>query len=234
MLRLLIVDDEAPARSRMRRLASGLPGCEVTGEAANADQALELIDELTPDVVLLDISMPGMDGMSLARELAGKEQAPAVVFCTAHSEHALKAFDSAAVDYLVKPVSKDRLESALDRAARFVGKDRQSSFLAATLGGSTELIELNQVVGFLAEDKYTTAFLDGRTLMINHSLLEIEQMHPDRFLRVHRNSLVARDRLRGLERSENGMCLNLDHDVFKPLVSRRQLPLVRRVLKEMQ
>jgi two-component system response regulator AlgR len=234
MLRLLIVDDELPARSRMRRLAGGISGCEVIGEAGTADAALTLINELTPDVLLLDISMPGMDGMTLARQLADQESAPAVVFCTAHSEHALKAFDSAAVDYLVKPVSVERLENALDRAARFLGKERQSSFLAATLGGSTQLVELDAVVGFLAEDKYTTAFLDGRTLMINHSLMEIEQMHPDRFLRIHRNALVSRERLRGLERSEDGMRLNLGHEKFKPLVSRRQLPLVRKVLKEMQ
>jgi two-component system response regulator AlgR len=236
MLRLLIVDDELPARTRLRRMLGEQPGCTVIGEAGSGLEARERMSEFAPDVMLLDISMPGLDGLELARWLKSQERAPAVVFCTAFEEHALDAFEYEAVDYLVKPVSAERLSQALDRARRFLGMERAEAFLAATLGGSTELIDLNDVACLVAEDKYTTVYLveQKKNLMINHSLTEIETGHPDRFLRVHRNALVARTRIRGLERGEGGMHVIVEGCAFKPAVSRRQLPAVRRLIKEMQ
>jgi two-component system response regulator AlgR len=236
MLKLLIVDDELPGRARLRRMLQGQPGCDVVGEAGSGLEALGLITDLAPDVLLLDISMPGMDGLDLAAELNQREQRPAVIFCTAYEEHALQAFEFEAVDYLVKPVSADRLRQALDRARRFLGMEHAEAFLAATLGGSTELIDLNDVACLVAEDKYTTVYLadTNKNMMISQSLTELERAHPDRFLRVHRNALVSRDRIRGLERGDGGMHVRLDGCGLQPVVSRRQLPAVRRVLKEMQ
>lgn len=234
MLTLLIVDDELPARSRLRRLLGAEVGCEVLAEASNGSEALSLLERLQPDVLMLDISMPGLDGLAVARQLAAREHAPAVIFCTAHEVHALEAFESNAVDYLVKPISPDRLAAALDRVRRFLGRERQAAFLAATLGGSTELIDLADVACLVAEDKYTTAYLGARSIMINHSLTELEKAHPDRLLRVHRSVLVARERVRGLERGETGMQIMLEGCELRPVVSRRQLPAVRRLLKEKQ
>jgi two-component system response regulator AlgR len=234
MLKLLIVDDEMPARSRLRRLLAEQAGCAVSGEAGSGEEALHLVDRLQPDVLLLDISMPGLDGLGLARKLKAREVAPAIIFCTAFEEHALSAFEFDAVDYLVKPVNRERLGAALDRARRFLGMERPEAFLAATLGGSTELLDLGDVSCLVAEDKYTTVYLPGRTMMINHSLTEIEQAHPGRFIRVHRSALVARDRVRGLEREAGGMFVLVEDCPLRPVVSRRQLPAVRRLLKELQ
>lgn len=236
MLKLLIVDDEMPARSRLRRMLSQQAGCEVVGEAGSGLEARGRIRELTPDVLLLDISMPGLDGLQLAGELKNLERPPALIFCTAYEQHALEAFDHAAVDYLVKPVSPERLGQALDRARRYLGMDSAEAFLASTLGGATELIDLNDVACLVAEDKYTTAYLAAKkkNMMINHSLTELEKAHPDRFLRIHRNALVARDRVRGLERGDGGMHVIIDGCALRPVVSRRQLATVRRLIREMQ
>lgn len=234
MLKILIVDDELPARSRMRRLLAEQAGNDVCGEAGSGTEALGLVDKLQPDVLLLDISMPGLDGLGLARKLKDRDEAPAVIFCTAFEEHALSAFEFDAIDYLVKPVNAERLGAALDRARRFLGMDRPEAFLASTLGGSTELIDMGDITCLVAEDKYTTVYLPERTLMINHSLTEIEQAHPDRFIRVHRSALVARDRVRGLERGDGVMHVLVEDCALRPMVSRRQLPAVRRLIKELQ
>ncbi len=234
MLNLLVIDDELPARSRLRRMLGELPGCAVVGEAGSGAEARGLIRRLDPDVLLLDISMPGVDGLDLAAELKQASASPAVIFCTAYEEHALEAFEYEAVDYLVKPVSAERLAQALARARRFLGMQRPEAFLAATLGGATELIDLNDVACLVAEDKYTTVYLPGRTVMIDHSLTEIDNAHPGRFLRVHRSALVSRDRVRGLEPGDGGMHAIVDGCDLRPVVSRRQLPAVRRLLKDMQ
>jgi len=236
-MRLLIVDDEAPARARMRRLLSGIEECTVIAEADSAQHALALITEHRPDALLLDISMPGLDGLSLARLLKRQQPAPAVIFCTAWPDRALDAFDCDAVDYLLKPVRVERLRSALDKARRVTGAHRQeagTSYLQVHLGNRTRLIDIAQVACLVAEDKYTTVYHDEGQAVISDSLVELEQAHPDRFLRVHRNALVAGDRVRGLERVENG-----GHEVlleacdYRPAVSRRQLPAVRRLIRRM-
>ena len=121
MLNILIIDDEAPARNRLRRMVEAISGYEVAGEAFSASDALEQINTLKPDILLLDISMPGMDGMSLARVLQDGEVSPGVIFCTAYQDQALEAFEREAVDYLVKPVRSERLEQALEKAKRYLG-----------------------------------------------------------------------------------------------------------------
>jgi len=237
MINLLIVDDEAPARSRLRRMVERVPDCAVVAEADSGDAALEQLERHTPDLLLLDISMPGLDGMSLARRLRAQDPAPLVVFCTAWPDRALDAFDCDAVDYLLKPVRQERLEAALDKVRRMLPEERgpagQEKFLRATVGGSTVLIPVDRIACLLAEDKYTTVFHDDGKSVVNNSLVELEADFPDRFLRVHRNALVAQDRVRGLERGHGGvMCVTLEGCELRPQVSRRQLPAVRRLLRE--
>jgi len=237
MIRTLIIDDEPPARARMRRMLESLPGCEVAGEAASGARALEMIGELEPDLLLLDISMPGMDGMALARTLQAMEDAPAVVFCTAWPDQALDAFDHDAVDYLVKPVRRERLAAAVAKVSRLLagGPAPQAHvhYLRSTVGGRIRLVALADVICLLAEDKYTTViYREGRTV-INDPLVELEKRYPQQLMRVHRNALVAPGAVRGLERYASGqVCVLLEGTDVTPEVSRRQLAALRRYLRE--
>ena len=237
MLNILIVDDEQPARDRLRRLVEALPGFEVTGEAASAAEALERIRQLDPDVLLLDISMPGMDGMSLARALQQGDSSPAVVFCTAYQDQALNAFEVEAVDYLVKPVRSERLESALEKARRYLGQDGATDpehFLRSTVGGKVVLTPINQVICLLAEDKYTTVIHEDGETVIDDSLTVLEQRFPELFVRVHRNALVSMKHLRGVERTPEGhtqaLLTGTDR---KPEVSRRNVAPLRKLLSDL-
>lgn len=232
-MRLLIVDDEVPARARMRRLLRQCEDCTVVAEAGSSEEALALVAEHRPEALLLDISMPGLDGMGLARLLKRQQPAPAVIFCTAWPDRALDAFDCDAVDYLLKPVRAERLRAALDKARRLRSpQDAEPGFLQVNVGARTRLIDVADVACLLAEDKYTTVFHDEGQAVISDSLVELEQAHPDRFLRVHRNALVAVDRVRGLEPVEGGgHQVLLESCDFRPAVSRRQLPAIRRLIR---
>lgn len=237
LIRALIVDDEPPARARLKRMVEALPGCEVCGEAGSGAAALTMISSTQPDLVLLDISMPGMDGMGLAAALQKMDKAPEIVFCTAWPDRALEAFDRDAVDYLVKPVREDRLKVAIDKVARVLGRADAAAdqeFLRSTVGGKTMLIDLGDVICLVAEDKYTTVWYEGGKTVINDSLVELERRFPDRMLRIHRKTLVAPGRIRGLERTGSGKCLLvLDGTDEQPEISRRQLSMVRNLLREL-
>ena len=178
MLNILIVDDEPPARSRLRRLLGPIEACEVVAEAASAAEALVRLEAQDIDLLLLDISMPGLDGMSLAQQLAKMPEPPSVVFCTAWPDQALEAFDCDAVDYLVKPVRSERLEAALDKVARIRGTTLDASsvqYLRSVVGGKTFLINLNEVMCLVSEDKYTTVIHTQGESVINTSLIELEK-----------------------------------------------------------
>ncbi len=238
-LNVLIIDDEKPARDRLRRMVGGVPGCTVCGEASNGEEALSAITELSPDVLLLDISMPGMDGMTLAEQLQQRpdyqqEHTPVIVFCTAYQDQALKAFEHDALDYLVKPVRSERLAQALDKARRFLQGTRQeddSDFVRSTVGGKVTLTPLRRVICLLAEDKYTTVIHESGRTVIDDSLAELERRFPQYFLRVHRNALISRRHIRGLERTSDGQALAvLAGTDRKPQVSRRNLPVLRKLL----
>lgn len=237
MIRTLIVDDEPPALSRMRRLLQSVPECELVGEAASASQALQLIPEAMPDLLLLDISMPGMDGMSLARTLQKVHEPPVVIFCTAWPDQALAAFDCDAIDYLVKPVRLERLQAAFTKAQRVLGSAddgvSEKQFLRSKVGGKTLLVSFSDVICLVAEDKYTTVyFQDGKTV-INDSLIELEKRFEDQLLRIHRNALVIPGRIRGLEKSgPNAFYLKLEGTDFRPEVSRRNLSVVRKFIRD--
>lgn len=237
MFDILIVDDEQPARDRLRRLIDALPDFRVAGEAGSGAEALEKVRQLGPHILLLDISMPVMDGMTLARALRESEAAPAVVFCTAYQDQALRAFDVEAVDYVVKPVRAERLERALARAGRYLGSEaaeQQEHFLRSTVGGKVVLTPIHRVICLLAEDKYTTVIHERGDTVIDDSLTELERRFPKLFFRIHRNALVSRRHLRGLERTPDGIAhALLSGTDRKPEVSRRNLSSLRKLLSEL-
>ena len=237
MKRILIIDDEKPARDRLRRLVDAMADYEVAGEAINGSDALEQIRELTPDILLLDISMPGMDGMSLAHVLQDSGASPAIIFCTAYQDQALSAFEVEAVDYVVKPVRAERLEKALDKAARYMGDEdesrEQQHFLRSTVGGKVVLTPVARVICLVAEDKYTTVVHENGTTVVDESLTELENCYPSFFFRVHRNALVSRKHLRGLERTPEGSTqVLLSGSERRPEVSRRNVSALRKLLSE--
>ena len=242
-LQILVVDDEALARARLRTLLADCtaPAASVGGEAANATQAMELLRRLPFDAALLDIHMPGADGLALAQALRGLPEPPAVVFVTAHLEHAVTAFELEAVDYLTKPVRLERLQMALQKVERFVlaGRtqhpDLEKESLLIQDRGRTERVPLSEVLYFKAELKYVTVRTATRSYILDASLSELEERHAARFLRVHRNALVARRVLRSLEKHDDpeegeGWAVRL-MGIDEPLaVSRRQLSAVREAL----
>ena len=207
-LRVLVVDDEELARLRLRSLVGECPSpaAAVAGEAANAMQALAWLAAAECDVVLLDIRMPGRDGMQLAAELNRREPPPAVVFVTAHADHALEAFDLHAVDYLTKPVRRERLQAALERAAMRLAQQRAASAPAAdpvlvvNEMGRIVRVPVRDVLYLKAELKYVTLRTAERSYVLDDALSGLEQRLGSRFLRVHRNALVARHAMRALER----------------------------------
>ncbi|SEA33700.1 LytTR family DNA-binding domain-containing protein [Variovorax sp. YR216] len=244
-LRTLIVDDEALARSRMRALLADCrsPAADIVGEAANGEAALEQLGTQRLDLVLLDIHMPGIDGLEFARHLRSRPDAPAVIFVTAYAAHAVTAFELEAVDYLTKPVRVERLQQALQKVARHLG-DRQPAavqepqdVLLILDRGRTERVPLSEVLYLKSEFKYLTVRTAQRSHIFDGSLSDLEERYPKRFVRVHRNALVARAAIRALEKYDDGeeaegWALRLDGIPEPVVVSRRQLPTVREVLKE--
>jgi len=244
-LRTLIVDDEALARSRMRALLVDCrsPAAEVVAEAANGDAALKCLAATRFDLVLLDVHMPGIDGLELARSLRSRPGAPAVVFVTAYAAHAVTAFELEAVDYLTKPVRGERLQQALQKVERHL-RDRRpfpaeepQDVLLIQDRGRTERVPLSEVLYLKSEFKYLTVRTVSRSHIFDGSLSELEERYPARFVRVHRNALVARSAIRALEKYDDGedaegWALRLDGVPEPVVVSRRQLSTVREVLKE--
>lgn len=211
--RLLIVDDEAPARERLKRLLAELGECEVLRECATGDEALRWAAELNPDVVLLDIRMPGMSGLETARHLALLATPPAVVFTTAYDQYAVEAFEAEAVGYLLKPIRAERLQTALQRAVRLStaqlaraasARHEARMHLAARLGSQVKLIPIGDVYTCTADQKYTTVRHAGGSDLIEDSLKALEEEFGNRFVRVHRNALVAVAHLGGIERDAEG------------------------------
>lgn len=213
--RLLIVDDEAPARERLESLVAELPGWQSIGAAASGTEAIARVEHERPAVVLLDIRMPVMSGIEVARHLGRLETPPAVIFTTAYDEYALEAFDSRAVGYLLKPVRRERLESALAHAARLsdalLGElsTQTRSFerrrhIAARIRDELRLIPVSEVRYFQAEQKYVSVFHGGGEDLIEESLKQLEQEFADLFVRIHRSVLVAVAAIEAIEKDEAG------------------------------
>ena len=242
-LKVMLVDDEALARLRLRDLLADCaePATELVAEAAHAQQALDLLGSCACDVVLLDIHMPGMDGLRLAQVIQARPEPPAVVFVTAHAEHAVEAFELEALDYLTKPVRRDRLKQALEKAQRWhaarqaAGADVADHLLIQDRG-RVERVPVSDVVYLKAELKYVTVRTRERSHIYDGSLSDLEARYPERFVRVHRNALVARGALRSLERHHAGGEADswevTLHGVEEHLsVSRRQLAALRDLLQ---
>jgi two-component system response regulator AlgR len=242
-LQALIVDDEALARSRLRTLLGdcSTPAVSVAGEAANATQAIELLRKQSFDVALLDIHMPGADGLTLARTLRELPRAPAIVFVTAHAEHAVQAFEIEAADYLTKPVRLERLQQALQKVERLLQArqaqkpDLPEECLVIQERGRTERVPLSEVLYFKAELKYITVRTAAKSYILDGALSELEDKYPAQFLRIHRNALVARRAVRALEKHYDpeegeGWAVRLNGIEELLSVSRRQLSAVREAI----
>ena len=237
MLKILLIDDEKPARNRLRRMLVDLPSTEIVGEAANGQQALELITSTGANLLLLDISMPGMDGMTLARNIRDQDVVPAIIFCTAWSDQAVQAFECEAVDYLVKPVRAERLGVALEKARRYIAMQDTGSngpFIRATLGGNVSLLPVSDVICIQAEDKYTTVVHKDGQSVIDQSLVDLENEYADIMVRVHRSTLVVKKCIRGLEKAPDGRhFLKMEGCEDRPQVSRRNLPAIRKLIRDL-
>jgi len=241
-LSVLIVDDEQPARERLRRLVEELPGWAVAAECATGADALPLAGKLRPAVALLDIRMPGMTGIELARHLGTLEQPPAIVFTTAYDEYALEAFDSQAVGYLLKPVRRERLEEALKHASRLSAPQLKNlatpaqplaarQHIAVRVRDELKLIPVKDVRYFRADQKYVTVRHTQGEDLIDESLRQLEDEFANDFVRIHRSLLVAVAHVAALERiADGGYELKLRDDAETLPVSRRQIADLRKRL----
>jgi two-component system response regulator AlgR len=246
-MNILIVDDEAPARDRLRQIIGDTGEHTVIGEAGNGRQALLMAEKLRPDVVLLDIRMPGIDGIETARHFNTFENPPAVVFTTAYDEYAIRAFDANAIGYILKPVRRERLEMALRQAARLSreklgtvstqpGLPQQRAHVCARRHGELNLIAITDIHCFVADQKYVTVIHDDGEDLIDDSLKSLEAEFSAQFVRIHRGALVAVNRIEALAKNGDGqLAIRLRDDDSRrslPLiVSRRHVADVRRRLK---
>ncbi len=246
-MRVLIVDDEAPARDRLSSLLADSDEHEVVGEAGNGRQALEIAGESAPDVILLDIRMPGMNGIETARHFSTFESPPAIIFTTAYDEYAIEAFDARAVGYVLKPVRRERLDRALEQAARLSnitlsevakrsGISDRRKHVCARAQGELKLIPVPDVSYFHADQKYVRVHHANGTDLIDDSLKHLEDEFGDEFVRIHRSALVAVRQIASLKKTADGHTLvTLRHAAEDEddslIISRRHVADVRRRIK---
>lgn len=242
---VLIVDDEALARQRLARMVEKIEGFCVAAEADGADEAMVAIAAHDPDIVLLDIQMPGRDGLSLARDIAALEDPPAIIFCTAYDQYALDAFGTNAVGYLLKPVKAEQLLQVLEKATKLnkiqrvaaqktpaSKKDTQRTHISAKTRRGVELIPLDDVRYFLADHKYVTVYHRNGEHLLDETLKELEEEFNGRFVRIHRNSLVAIKHIEALERTPQGQYqVRLADTEMRPIISRRHVSDLKELLK---
>lgn len=242
-MKILLVDDETHARKRLRQLIAEFEGdYQVVAEADNGADALRRCQESNADLVLLDIRMPGLDGLRVAEQLAQLRPPPAVILITAYPEYALEAFEHRVANYLVKPVRAERLREALEQL-QVVTKAQQQraekdapasarSQLSAQYRGGVQTVAIENIIFLQAEQKYVTVYHSGGKMLLDESLKTLEVEFPERFLRIHRSILVCIQRLIGLEKRPDGSVLAILEDTDqRPPVSRRHLPKVRRLLR---
>jgi len=233
MMHVLIVDDEPLARARLAALLGECDGVEIVGSVGDGETALASLAELQPDVLLLDINMPGLSGTALAQRLSGRSRAQ-VIFCTAYEAHALQAFELGAVDYLLKPVRLERLRDAQRRAQhrRTEHTREPAAYLHGRMRGEQIRIALDEVICLLAEEKYVIVRHRRGELLIEESLRQLEETYPEQLIRLHRNCLVPPARLLGLKTLADGRVLaRIDGTELSPEISRRNLPTVRKLLR---
>lgn len=250
-MKILIVDDEKPARDRLRQLVDDFGIHDVIGEASNGEQAIAMATTTAPDVVLLDIRMPGVDGIETAHHLNAMESPPAIVFTTAYDEYAIDAFDARAIGYVLKPVRRERLEGALEQASRLSGQalneltkntglESTRNHVCARVHDELRLIPIAEVSYFNADQKYVCVHHANGEDLIDDSLKSLEDEFADQFVRIHRSALVAVGKIEKLEKSADGKTRVVLRDssqeddnspIDELVVSRRHLATVRRRLK---
>jgi two-component system response regulator AlgR len=242
-MRLLIVDDEKPARDRLQRLLSDIANIEIVGQAANGTEAIDAVVKHDVELVLMDIRMPGMDGLEAASHLSNLDEPPAVIFTTAFADHALEAFQTHAVDYLLKPVKRESLISAIEAAQKptraqsarnnTVFKNlEERAHICARVRGNLVLVAIDDIYYFQADQKYVLVRYSGGEVLIEDSLKTLEDEFGDRFYRIHRNALISIRRVTGL-RNDNGVRVTF-RDIDDTLeISRRHLPGVRKIIKNL-
>ncbi len=244
-MKVLVVDDESPARQRLVRMLSEIQGnYELAGEATDGIEALEQCRSKPVDVVLLDVQMPGMNGLEAAKEIARIQPPPAVILVTAYEQYALAAFEHQVEDYLVKPVRRERLQEALERVRVPTRPQRTAlsnqedlhpgrrHFLSAHYRGGLQTVPIENIIYLQAEHKYVTVRHTGGEILVDESLKSLEDEFPDLFVRVHRNALVAKSRLSGLSKGSDGGVEVRLRDCSEHLpVSRRHLAEIRRWLR---
>jgi two-component system response regulator AlgR len=244
-MKILIADDEKLARLR---LVSLLGECgetiQIVAEAKNGLEALQKWKQTQAEIVLLDIRMPEMDGLQVARELLKFENPPAVIFTTAYDSHALAAFEANAIDYLLKPIRKDRLLTALQKALVFkqaqlqllqknLPSENRRSHLCVQVAGDLHLLAVEEILYFQAEQKYVIAKTRHKDYLLDDSLKALEEEFRDSFLRIHRNALVSLRHIQELHKQEDGQVLVKFHDFEQTLaVSRRLLAKVKACFKD--
>lgn len=242
-MRIIIVDDETLARDRIKRMLSEDERHAVVADVSNGYEALKVSEELRPDLILLDIRMPGMDGIETAHHFIGQKDPPAIVFCTAYEEHAIQAFELQAVGYLLKPVRREKLMAALGRATALnrlqmaalhgVSQTRRAHICARTYKG-VELVNVGDIRYFQADQKYVTVRFPNGELIIDETLRELETEFSDLFLRVHRNALVGKYHILGLDKGSDGQIgVRLDGIRETVDVSRRHLPGIRKLIRNL-
>lgn len=242
-MNILIVDDEPLARERLRALLGELGIKEETiAEADNGRNAISIARACHPEVVLLDIRMPGTDGMQVAQALSLLHPTPSIIFTTAYGDRALEAFEYKAVDYLLKPINKEHLRHALKRAhllkqslAVSPVSDASRSHISVTMRGQLQLIPVNQIYYFIADQKFVTFHSTNGQFLISDTLKDLEKEFAGQFLRIHRATLVAVTKIDSLNKDKNGHSYVKLRGLNTVLeVSRRHLPTVRKTLKDMR
>lgn len=259
-MHILVVDDEYLARQRLTRMIDAMPDHEVIGQAVNGEDAIDKVEALDPDLVFMDVRMPGVDGIQAAKRIAVMDEPPALIFCTAYDEYALQAFDSQAVGYLVKPVQSEQLVEALKNAQK-TNKLQRNAILDRVQGQASELdevqalpkkkrlirtcisarsrkglelIPLEEIFCFVAEQKYVTVKYGEREVLIDDTLKDLECEFKDTFVRIHRNTLVSIEEIQGLERLQNGHYeVRLKRTDFRPPISRRHVARIKSLLRQL-
>ncbi len=244
-LKILLIDDEPLARDRLRSLLDELGGCEIVGEGGTGEQAIDLVQSHQPELLLLDIRMPGMDGLEAANHLSRLDSPPAVIFTTAYDEHALAAFEANAIDYLLKPIRSERLEAALNKVRPMIAQEGQAadlstvsdekrSHVSGVVQGNLVLMDVSDVVFFQSDQGYTRVVSADNELLIEDSLRTLEEEFEDSFVRIHRNALVAVSKVSEIARDGKGN----QHVSMKGIeetlpVSRRMVGGLRRRIRQL-
>lgn len=230
-MKTIIVDDEQPARDRIRRLLNAYNGIEIIGEASNGDEALTLVQQQQPDLIFLDISMPVRNGVETAQILSHDFPNINIIFTTAYDQYALEAFDVNATDYLLKPIRKERLNKALSKLMK---APAEKKFITIRERDTVRKVLLDNILFLHSDQKYVEIHLAEKTLLSNESLKELEDRFPQHFFRIHRSTLVNRQHFYGIGQ-EDGQCVALIRQTDStPIISRRHQADARQFIQSVE